>query len=69
LNYAALPLTIRDGFTGVESKATGGVVYRFAVVVDCGKYWPDAPAQVTPAFLAVVESTANTTTRVIRDFY
>jgi hypothetical protein len=69
MNYATLPLTIRDGFTGVQSKVVGGAVYRFAVVVDCGKYWPEEPAQVTPEFLGVIERTLNIRTRVLRDYY
>jgi hypothetical protein len=69
INYATMSLTIRDGFTGAESKTVGGAVYRFAVVVDCGKYWPDGEAQVTAGFLGVVESSLNVRARVIRDFY
>jgi hypothetical protein len=69
MNYAILPLTVRDGFTGAESQAVGGAVYRFAIVVDCGKYWPEGQAEVTPAFLSTVESTLNIKTRVLRDFY
>jgi len=69
MNYATLPLTIRDGWTGVESGAVGGVTYRFALVVDCGKYWPESEAAVTPEFLAVVEQTLGIKTRVFRDFY
>jgi hypothetical protein len=69
INYALLPMTIRDGWTGEESKAVGGVTYRFAVVVDCGKYWPEQEATVTPEFLAVVEQTLQIKTRVVRDFY
>ncbi len=28
---------VRDGYTGVARNRTGGVIYLFAVVVDCGK--------------------------------
>lgn len=69
MNYATLPTTIRDGWTGVESSAIGGATYRFALVVDCGKYWPESEAAVTPEFLAVVEKTLGIRTRVVRDFY
>lgn len=69
LNYALLPLTVHDGFSVAKSQTVGGAVYRFAVVVDCGKYWPDQEAKVTPAFLSTVESTLNVRTRVLRDFY
>ena len=48
----------RDGMTGDESELPGGAVYRFAIVVDCGKCWrtddsaEEAPA-VTEEFLSV----------------
>jgi hypothetical protein len=68
MNYAKLPLTVLDGFTGAGVRRTGGAVYRFAVVVDCGKYWPEEQAQVTPGFVSTAESALNVRTRVIRDF-
>jgi hypothetical protein len=69
INYAAMPMTIRDGWTGEESEAIGGVTYRFAMVVDCGKYWPEQEAAVVPEFLAIIEQTLQIKTRVFRDFY
>ncbi len=69
INFAAMPMTIRDGWTGEESEAIGGVTYRFAIVVDCGKYWPEQEAAVVPKFLAVIEQTLQIKTRVFRDFY
>jgi hypothetical protein len=69
MNYAMLPLTVRDAFTGLESQAVGGAVYRFAIVVDCGKYWPEAQAQVTSEFFSTIESILRIKTRVLRDFY
>ena len=69
MNCATIPMTVRDGFTGIESKASGGVTYRFALVVDCGKYWPESDAAVTPEFVAVVEQTLGIKSRVFRDFY
>lgn len=69
MNYATIPMTIRDGWTGVESRAIGGVTYRFALVVDCGKYWPEKEAAITTEFLAVVEQSLGIKTRVLRDFY
>jgi len=69
VNYAILPVTIRDGWTGVESKAVGGTAYRFAIVVDCGKCWPDGEADVVAEFLGVIERTVQIKTRVFRDFY
>lgn len=69
INYALLPLTIRDFWTGKESEVVGGITYRFALVVDCGKYWPEQQAAVSPDFLAVVEQTLQIKTRVLRDFY
>lgn len=69
MNYATMPTTVRDGFTGLESTAVGGAAYRFALVVDCGKYWPEREAAVAPEFLAVVEEILPIKTRVLRDFY
>ncbi len=69
MNYGTIPGTVRDGWTGVESRALGGVVYRFALVIDCGKYWPEKDAAVKPEFVAVVEQALQINTRVVRDFY
>ena len=69
MNYAVLPMTIRDGWTGEECEAIGGTAYRFAIVVDCGKYWPGQEAVVTGGFLEVIERTLQIKTRVFRDFY
>ena len=69
LNYAMLPMTIRDGWTGVDSKAVGGVTYQFALVVDCGKYWPESEATVKTEFLALFGETLQINPRVFRDFY
>jgi len=69
MNYSTIPMTIRDGWTGVESRALGGVTYRFALVVDCGKYWPESEAAVAGELLAVVERTLGIRTHVFRDFY
>jgi len=69
MNYATIPMTIRDAWTGAESRAMGGIAYRFALVVDCGKYWPEGEAEVAPDFLAVTEQTLGIKTRVLRDFY
>jgi hypothetical protein len=33
--------TVRDAWTNAESKVAGGATFRFAVVVDCGKCWPE----------------------------
>jgi hypothetical protein len=69
MNYATFPMIVRDGWTGDESDAVGGVTYRFAIIVDCGKCWPESEATVTPEFLAIVEKALGITTRVFRDFY
>lgn len=70
INYATLPFTLRDAWTGAESKAVGGTTYRFAIVVDCGKCWPDdVSAVVVPELLTIVERTLQVKARVVRDFY
>jgi hypothetical protein len=35
---------VRDPWTNAESKVRGGATFRFAVVVDCGKCWPEDEA-------------------------
>lgn len=69
MNYATLPMTLRDGWTDAASRALGGVTYRFAVVMDCGKYWPESGATVIPEFFGMIETALGIKTRVIRDFY
>ena len=32
---------VRDPWTNTESDMPGGATFRFALVVDCGKCWPD----------------------------
>jgi hypothetical protein len=32
--------TILDGWTGEPAPLLGGITFRFALVVDCHKYWP-----------------------------
>lgn len=60
------PVVCRDGLTGVESELMGGAVYRFAIVVDCGKCWrttsdfPDTPLTATEEFVAVSSEALNT---------
>ena len=39
---------IRDGFTGEESAIAGGLTYRFAISINCGKCW-DQNATKNPA--------------------
>jgi hypothetical protein len=39
----ALACTIRNAFTSDEREVRGGAAYRFALLVDCGKWIPDAP--------------------------
>jgi hypothetical protein len=69
MNYAVLPTTMRDPWTGAESSLAGGAVYRFALVLDCGKCWPEKETVVSAEFLGVVERTLQIKTRVCRDFY
>jgi hypothetical protein len=51
--------TIRDGITGAESPIMGGLTYRFAVVIDCGKSWPqdsDSMPRITAEFRRTCEA-------------
>ncbi len=47
----------RDGFTGEEFRIRGGAVYRFAIVVDCGKCVGWKSPRFHPEFKSVVERT------------
>jgi hypothetical protein len=67
LNYATLPATVRNPWNGAKSSVLGGLSYRFAVMVDCGSYYPGLDAVVTPAFLSVLEDILGLKTRVIQD--
>ena len=33
---------MRDGFTNAKTTIDGGILYRFGIVVDCGKCFPRA---------------------------
>ena len=67
--FENLSMTYRDPWTGVEKEDFGGVTYRFAVVVDCGKNGPDRTAQVAADFLGIIQRTLGVITREIRDVY
>ena len=67
--FENLSMTYRDPWTGEEKEGFGGVTYRFAVVVDCGKNYPDRTAQVAADFLGIIQRTLGVKTREIGDVY
>lgn len=44
---------VYDGFTGEASEVAGGTVFRFAVVMDCGKCRPEADVEFCAEFRGV----------------
>jgi hypothetical protein len=50
--------TGRDGWTGDPVQLQGGATYRFAIMIDCGKYFPGVKRMsFHPEFKALVEDT------------
>jgi hypothetical protein len=53
---SSLQVVVRDGWTGERSVVTGGAIYRFSVVIDCGKCIPErkhAPIRANPELVAL----------------
>ena len=69
IDYAALPMTILDPMTGAPEGRSGGITYRCAVVVDCGKYYPDYGTQVDSDLIAVLTPVLGGDLRTVQDFY
>ena len=69
VDFAKFPMCLRDGWTGAESQAYGGVTYRFAIVVDCGKCWPDKGAQVNPKLINIIQQAIGKGLRIVQDLY
>jgi hypothetical protein len=45
-DLSKLSATVRDGWTGNESRIHGGASYRFAILVDCGKCIPSKSGRI-----------------------
>ncbi|MBK8040918.1 MAG: hypothetical protein IPK22_27860 [Verrucomicrobiaceae bacterium] len=66
VEYARHAGVYRDPMTGKQCPLMGGVTYRCAVVVDCGKCW-ERTAVVTPSFQSVLEKHFGGPPRVVLD--
>lgn len=67
-DFSGIPMVLRDAWTGDEVPFKGGVTYRFAVVIDCGKMHPDRGAGIADGFSACIQETLNCTTRIAQNF-
>jgi hypothetical protein len=63
---------IHDGITGEEGKVMGGLTYRFAIAIDCGKSWPQESEQtptLTPEFKRTCEGALGIPMYEVSYFY
>lgn len=64
-----LPCSGKDGWTGEALQIPGGATYRFALAVDCGKFFGRRPLTFNPALKRLVETTIASPTYEVGDFY
>jgi len=64
-----LVATGRDGWTGAAHRVKGGTTYRFALVVDCGKFFGNHRYRFHPQLKALIERTLGIATYEVPDFY
>jgi hypothetical protein len=64
-----LVATGRDGWTGTTTHIQGGAAYRFAVVIDCGKFFGQRQHCFHPRLKFLVERTLGIETYEVADFY
>jgi hypothetical protein len=67
-DFSNIPMILRDAWTGDEVPFKGGVTYRFAVVIDCGKMHPAKGADIADGFSTCLQETLNCPTRVVQNF-
>ncbi|WP_161968008.1 hypothetical protein [Fimbriiglobus ruber] len=63
-----LVATGRDGRTGAAMRVRGGATYRFAVVVDCGKFFGRRQLRFHPRLKSLVERTLGVETYEYAEF-
>jgi hypothetical protein len=63
-----LVATGRDGWTGTAMRIQGGASYRFAVVIDCGKFFGQRQHRFHPRLKSLVERTLDIETYEVADF-
>jgi hypothetical protein len=61
--------TGRDGWTGTAIRVPGGMTYRFAVVIDCGKFFGRRPLRFSPRLKSIIERTLDVETYEVPEFY
>ncbi|QEL14164.1 hypothetical protein [Limnoglobus roseus] len=64
-----LVATGRDGWTGGRREVQGGAAYRFAIVIDCGKFFGPRPLRFHPRLRRLVEQVLGVETYEVPDFY
>lgn len=64
-----LVATGRDGWTGSAMRVQGGAAYRFAVVLDCGKFFGRRQHRFHPRLKSLIERTLGIETYEVADFY
>ena len=69
---ATMDVTVRDGWNGSKSIVRGGAIYRFAVVIDCGKCIPPRKSRLiraNPNLLSLCEHQLGTAFYEVGDVY
>jgi hypothetical protein len=69
VDYSQIPMVTCDPMTGAPKPGHGGITYRSAIVVDCGKYFPDYGTSVEQGFISAIEAVLGGGLRVIQDFH
>jgi hypothetical protein len=65
------PATVRNGRTGEKSTVPGGTSYRFALVVDCGKWLPTRSSVINlhPDLVELCQSELQHSFYEVGDYY
>lgn len=69
IDYAQIPMVACHPMTGAPEPGRGGITYRCAIVVDCGKCYPDYGTSVDSDFISAIESVFSGRLRISQDFY
>jgi hypothetical protein len=69
---SSIAVVVRDGWTGEKTLVKGGTIYRFAIVVDCGKCIPkrvSAPIRANPSIVALCQRVVGQEFYEVGDIY
>jgi hypothetical protein len=69
---SSIQVVVRDGWTGDKSLVNGGTIYRFAVVIDCGKCIPQrrhAPISANPSLVDLCQRVLSHEFYEVGDIY